>query len=102
MCFISIFEESVQSLVLLTLQSLLLFLSFPLLLERQLRRLLCLLSARHLGFGPWSEWQPEGESDRERDAGSDHQSGDVTGTGALEQFLRALVSALTAGSLSPC
>lgn len=63
-------------------------------------RLLCLLSARHLGFGPRSERQPEGESDRERDAGSDHQSGDLTGTGAVEQFLRTLDSELTAGSLS--
>lgn len=41
---------------------------------------LCLSTARHLGLAPRPERQPEGESDRERHAGSDHQGGHLTGT----------------------
>lgn len=40
---------------------------------------LCLSAARYVGLGSRAERQSEGESDRERHAGSDGQSGDFTG-----------------------
>lgn len=40
---------------------------------------LSLSAARHVGLSSRPERQPEGESNRERDAGSDNQSGHFTG-----------------------